>query len=58
VTAPTRRSRSYASKEEDEGENGAARRQARRGLDADESPTDYGRELDALIDALGLDETP
>ena len=31
---------------------------ARRGLDADESPTDYGRELDALVDALGLDETP
>ena len=29
---------------------------ARRGLDANESPTDYGRELDALIDALRLDE--
>jgi hypothetical protein len=29
---------------------------ARRGLDANESPNDYGRELDALIDALGLDE--
>jgi hypothetical protein len=27
-----------------------------RGLDANESPNDYGRELDALIDALGLDE--
>jgi hypothetical protein len=28
---------------------------ARRGLDANESPNDYGRELDALIEALGLD---
>ena len=31
---------------------------ARRGLDANELPNAYGRELDALIDALGLDETP
>jgi len=31
---------------------------ARRGLDENEMPTDYGRELDALIGALGLDETP
>ena len=29
---------------------------ARRGLDADEAPTDYGRELDGLIAALGFDE--
>jgi hypothetical protein len=31
---------------------------ARRGLDANDSPNGYGRELDALIEALGLDETP
>jgi hypothetical protein len=30
---------------------------ARRGLDANQSPNDYGRELDALIEALGLDES-
>jgi hypothetical protein len=29
---------------------------ARRGLDANEMPNDYGRELDSLIAALGLDE--
>jgi hypothetical protein len=29
---------------------------ARRGLDANGSPNDYGRQLDALIVALGLDE--
>ena len=31
---------------------------ARCGLDGNEAPNDYGRELDALIEALGLDETP
>jgi hypothetical protein len=31
---------------------------ARRGLDENESANAYGRELDALIEALGLDETP
>jgi len=31
---------------------------ARRGLDAKEQPNAYGRELDALVKALGLDETP
>ena len=30
---------------------------ARRGLDANEKPNDYGRELDALVKALGLDES-
>jgi hypothetical protein len=30
---------------------------ARRGLGADESPNAYGRELDALVEALGLDES-
>jgi hypothetical protein len=29
---------------------------ARRGLDANDSPNDYGSELDALVDALGLEE--
>ena len=29
---------------------------ARFGLDANESPNEYGRELESLVDALGLDE--
>ena len=30
---------------------------ARRGLDAHEKLNDYGREVEALIEALGLDES-
>ena len=29
---------------------------AERGLDADDEPNEYGRELDALVDSLGLDD--
>ena len=32
------------------------REAARRGLDANASPNSYGSELDALVDALALDE--